>query len=123
MGCYRSKVDIIADMLKAIGESAKKTQIMYRSNLSYKLLSKYLNDIIEAGLIIFEPDGQCYTLTSKGKEFLERYKEYSRCSRHVSRQLSEIQLKRKVLEDLCVNKDLGSNPFAPSKSKDNALML
>jgi predicted transcriptional regulator len=110
-------------MLKAIGESAKKTQIMYRSNLSYKLLSKYLNDIIDAGLIIFEPDRQCYTPTSKGKEFLERYKEYLRRNRHVERQLSEVQLKRRVLEDLCVNKDLGGNPPSPSKSKDNALIF
>lgn len=39
---YRSRYEIIADMLNVVSGRAKKTKIMYQANLSYKLLQKYL---------------------------------------------------------------------------------
>ena len=101
MGNYRSKLDIIADILHVASQGAKKTQIMYQANLSFKVLTKYLAEVIEACLIRFERGKQCYILTSKGRKFLERYKEYSRRNRHVERQLNDVIFKRKVLEELC----------------------
>lgn len=101
MGSYRSRLDIIADMLNAASGGAKKTQIMYQANLSYKLLAKYLAEVMEACLVRFERGKRCYVLTSKGREFLERYKEYSRRNKHVERQLNDLQDKRKLLRELC----------------------
>jgi len=101
LGSYRSKLDIIADILHVARQGAKKTQIMYQANLSYKVFTKYLAEVIEACLIRFERRERCYILTSKGRRFLERYKEYSRRNRHVERQLNDVQIKRKVLEELC----------------------
>lgn len=100
MGNYRSKLDIVADILRVTSRNAKKTQIMYQANLSYKLLTKYLAEIIEASLVRFERKTQCYVLTSKGREFLERYKDYSKRNRHVERQLNDVHTKKKVLEEL-----------------------
>ena len=104
MGNYRGRLDIIADILHVVSQSAKKTQIMYQANLSYKVLTKYLTEVSEASLVDFEDEKQCYMLTAKGREFLEAYKEYSRDNRHLERRLNEINGKKKVLEELCSNK-------------------
>ena len=45
MGNYRGKLDIIADILRVVSGNAKKTQIMYQANLSYRVLQKYLAEI------------------------------------------------------------------------------
>lgn len=103
MGSYRRKLDIIADMLDVAKRGAKKTQIMYQANLSYKLLTIYLAEIIEASLVRFERKKRCYALTTKGLKFLQKYKDYSRRNKHIERQLNDISTKRKVLEELCSN--------------------
>jgi predicted transcriptional regulator len=101
LGSYRGRLDIIADILRVASENAKKTQIMYRANLSYKVLLKYLTEVSEASLIDFKDEKQCYILTTKGREFLEAYKEYSRGNRHLEKRLNEINGKKKILEELC----------------------
>ena len=103
MGSYRSRLDITADILKVVSGNAKKTQIMYQANLSYKLLTRYLAEILEASLIYFERERRCYVLTSKGREFLEKYKDYLKRNKRMERQLNDMHGKRKVLEELCSN--------------------
>jgi len=103
MGSYRDRLDIIADILHVASGGAKKTQIMYQANLSYRLLTKYLAEIRKACLIRFEHEERCYMLTLKGKKFLERYKEYSRRNKSVVKQLNDVNSKRKILEELCSN--------------------
>ncbi len=102
MGSYRSRLDIIADMLRVVrGGGAKKTQIMYQANLSYRLLTKYLNEVVEACLVRFEHSDGCYVLTAKGRKFLVRYREYARRNRSVERRLNDVRNERRVLEELC----------------------
>jgi predicted transcriptional regulator len=97
---YRRKLDIIADMLRVANHGAKKTHIMGQANLNYKLLTKYLKEVVKTGLVRFERAENCYVLTSKGKEFLERYKEYSRRNKHVEKQSNDLHNRRKALIDL-----------------------
>lgn len=104
MGCYRRRLDIIADVLSVARQDAKKTQIMYQANLSYKLLKRYLNEIVEASLVRFNRENRCYMLTSKGQEFLEKYKKYSRRNKHVERQLRSQHDTKRTLEELCSSK-------------------
>ena len=85
MGSYRSRLDIIRDMLHVARQGAKKTQIMYQANLSFKLLTRYLNEVLEVCLIRFERRKRCYVLTRKGIEFLEKYKKYSRRNRRLEK--------------------------------------
>jgi predicted transcriptional regulator len=95
-------LDIIADILYVVKRgNAKKTQIMYGANLSYKVLTRYLTEVVRAALIHFDGGKRCYVLTDKGMAFLERYREYSRRNRHVEQQLNDVKAKRKVLEELC----------------------
>jgi predicted transcriptional regulator len=103
LGSYRSRFDIIADILGVVKNnvSAKKTQIMYGANLSYNLLMRYLAEVLDASLIRFESKNECYVLTDKGRKFLEHYREYSKRNRHVERQLETVNAKKKVLEELC----------------------
>ncbi len=101
MGNYRDRLDIIADILNVASQAAKKTQIMYQANLSYKVLQRYLNEIIDASLINFENHDQRYKLTIKGYQYLDAYKDYARCSKNMEKHLNDFSVKRKVLEDLC----------------------
>jgi predicted transcriptional regulator len=101
LGNYRRKVDIIADILNVVAQGAKKTRIMYQANLSHSLLTKYLAEVRKAYLIRHERKKGCYVLTTKGKEFLLRYKEYSKRNRHIERQINDVLNKKKSLEELC----------------------
>jgi len=101
LGSYRNKLDILADILRIASRGAKKTQIMYQANLSYKLLIKYLAECRKAYFIRLEQSKRRYVLTDKGKKFLEEYKGYAKSNRHVEKRLKDIRAKRRVLEDLC----------------------
>jgi len=70
---YRRKIEIVADILNVAKNRARKTQIMYKGNLSYKLLNKYLKMLIEANLIESENDSN-YIITLNGGKFLEIFK-------------------------------------------------
>jgi predicted transcriptional regulator len=98
---YRDRLDIIADILNVVSREAKKTQIMYQANLSYKVLQRYLSEIVDASLISFQNINQIYFLTGKGQEYLEAYKEYARYSKTMEKRLNEFTTKRKILENLC----------------------
>jgi predicted transcriptional regulator len=104
LGSYRGRLDIIADILRVAKGNAKKTQIMYQANLSYKVLQRYLKEIVDASLISFENTEHHYVLTSKGHEFLETYKDYAKTNRSIEKRLDEICTKKKILEGLCANK-------------------
>ena len=98
---YRGKLNIIADILTAASQNAKRTQIMYQANLSYKVMMKYLDEVVAASMLSFEHEQQLYVLTEKGKKFLAAYKEYSKTSKGVEKRLDDVQRKRLTLEDLC----------------------
>jgi predicted transcriptional regulator len=97
---YRSKLEIIADILNVASRNPKKTQIMYQANLSFRVLQRYLAELREASLICFQEESQCYTLTLKGQQFLDAYREYSRTSKHVSKILNDVNSKKANLQKL-----------------------
>ena len=67
---YRSRLKIVLDILTAISEeSGKVSKILLYANLSYDRLMKYLNELLEKGLI--EEEMGEYRLTEKGYRFLE----------------------------------------------------
>ena len=96
---YRKRLEIIADMLDAVGDGSNKTRIMYFANLSYKLLGKYLKKTLDAGLVSFN-NGH-YEVTEKGQVFLERFGSFSSRYSKLERELEEASFERKVLERMC----------------------
>lgn len=72
---YRSKTRIKIDILRVIRREGGKcgpTRILYGANLSHDRLVRYLNHLKELQLIeeMKENDKTFYTLTEKGREFL-----------------------------------------------------
>lgn len=106
MGTYRGKLDIIADILNVAMKNPKKTQIMYQANLSHKVMEKYLAEIARAQLINYENEKQHYSLTDKGREFLEAYERYSKNSKYVKKWLNDMETKKQVLDRLCTDRQL-----------------
>lgn len=80
MNRKRERLEIIHDILKALqdkGGKLKPTHILYKSNLSYQMLTEYLTDLIEKRLIIEEEDkkkNKSYSITEKGLNFLSDFK-------------------------------------------------
>ncbi len=68
----RSSIEVIADMLR-LGEAGK-TEIMYSANMSYFQLQKYLNFMLQLGLIDKVTVGNpvvTYRITKKGLRLLK----------------------------------------------------
>ena len=104
MGKHRTRLAILANILSVVnnGKGARKTQIMYQAYLSYKLLTRYLGDVIEAGLVKFGR-GKCYRLTKKGEEFLAKFGEYDKSRERFDEQMNHIEDQRLMLEEMCPN--------------------
>ncbi len=68
----RDKVRIMADLLNIMQEPRRLTHILYKSNMSYVQLVKYLDNLMEMGLAtkITEPH-RAFTITDNGKVFMK----------------------------------------------------
>ena len=96
---YRRRFEIIADILNAAKNGAKKTRIMYVANLSHGLLEKYLGETLNIGFIRFNNDG--YNVTEKGQLFLERYVQFSSKYERSRREFENMRFEMEVLERMC----------------------
>jgi predicted transcriptional regulator len=99
---YRNRIEIIADILDIVKPGARKTQIMYKGNLSYKLLTRYLGEVVGAGLVCVGEKASIYRLTEKGEAFLRHFESYSRSRVEVDQHLNNIKNLRAMLEDMCM---------------------
>ena len=66
----RSSFEIIAEILRVAKNGAKKTRIMYACGLSHLFVDKYINLLLETGLL---RTGNSYHTTEKGMLFLQKY--------------------------------------------------
>ncbi len=82
----RRQADIVADVLRSCGRGETKTRIMYKANLSYPLLQKYLNLLITNGLVL-KRDYQ-YRISRLGRDYLQIYEEAIQ-TRYILRQREE----------------------------------
>jgi len=101
MNKYRSRLEIIRDILTIAVEEGgtKKTRIMYGANLSYRLVTQYLDIVIKAGLLKY--DGKStYTITCRGKEFLELYEIYEKKNEKLRSHLNELKNGRETLNKM-----------------------
>ncbi len=64
----RNDLDICADILSVARTGAKKTHIVYRANLNFKLVRKYLRRLIENGLLLpSSSEKKLYTTTERAR--------------------------------------------------------
>ncbi|MEM3640359.1 MAG: winged helix-turn-helix domain-containing protein [Candidatus Bathyarchaeia archaeon] len=74
----RGEIQILMDILSLCLRDAKVTQIMYRANLSYSTMRRYLNVALKQGLIVRLRDadgGFSYRISDKGKVLLDTPRE------------------------------------------------
>jgi len=79
MSKKRSRLEIIYDILRVINlkdGKIKPTHIMYKSNLSHQMMAEYLTELCNKGFIVERKldKGKTYSLTDKGRNYLEKYK-------------------------------------------------
>jgi predicted transcriptional regulator len=71
----RGKIQIMADIVDLCKAGIRKTHIMYKGNLSYEQINRYLYELLEKELIIQNLDDGVltYRATEKGRSFLQYY--------------------------------------------------
>ncbi len=72
---YRSRTEIVSNILEAANGGVTKTKIMYKSFLSYNQLREYLSILIENNLIEYLDGTQTYKTTEKGLNLLKMQNE------------------------------------------------
>lgn len=70
---YRSRTDIVAQILESANGGATKTKIMYRSFISYAQLVEYLVLLTSNGLLKHDATAQTFKTTEKGQRFSKIY--------------------------------------------------
>lgn len=71
----RNNLDICADILRVSRGGAKKTHLVYKANLNFNIVKKYINGLTESGLL--EKSGERFYVTEEGKLFIDRYDKLS----------------------------------------------
>ena len=72
---YRSRTEIVSNILEAANGGVTKTKIMYKAFLSYNQLREYLSVMIENNLLEYLEGTQTYKTTEKGLNLLKMHNE------------------------------------------------
>jgi len=79
---HRGRLEIMSAILSMCNANSntRKTRIMYKSNLSYSQLQRYLAFLVSMGLLEKENVGgtEFFKLTKKGDDFLKEYQQIKR---------------------------------------------
>jgi predicted transcriptional regulator len=70
---YRSRTEIVCNILDATNGGATKTKTMYAAFLSYGQLKEYLSILIEKNLLEYSDGTQIFKTTEKGLYFLKMH--------------------------------------------------
>lgn len=68
---YRSRTDIVTNILESAINGSTKTRIMYEAYMSFAQMKEYLAVLQESGLLEFDAESKTYKTTKKGLEFLK----------------------------------------------------
>jgi predicted transcriptional regulator len=72
---YRSRTEIVGNILEAANGGATKTKIMYKAFLSYGQLKEYLSVLIENNLLEYLEGTRKFKTTEKGFNYLKMHNE------------------------------------------------
>jgi predicted transcriptional regulator len=70
---YRSRIEIMGEILDAANGGVTKTKIMYHTFLSYNQLKEYLGVLTENDLLNYDAYTQTFKTTEKGLRFLDTF--------------------------------------------------
>jgi predicted transcriptional regulator len=69
----RSCMEISIDILRVALEGAKKSHIVYKANLNFKIVNGFLNTLLNSGLLYGPNPDRIYQTTPKGINFIEHF--------------------------------------------------
>ena len=85
-------MEIAANILEIARNGSRKTRIMYLGNLSFDLLQKYLDKLVELGLLEKRSgDEKMFVATEKGRKFLDDFHE-------LQKHAEVVELKKRSLD-------------------------
>ncbi|MFQ6084823.1 MAG: winged helix-turn-helix domain-containing protein [Candidatus Bathyarchaeia archaeon] len=92
----RNSLEIIEDILRASLGGARITEIVYKTNMNFKRTKRYLEFLLENGLISAQTptsNVKVYKTTEEGKGFLETFPDLKRLlgSLHTTKIRSELK--------------------------------
>ena len=71
---HRSRSEIIASILQVTnGNKVRRTEIQYKTYLSYNLLTEYLVQLLQCDLIEYTEGERAFKTTPKGMQVLQMY--------------------------------------------------
>jgi len=77
MGRKRGHLEIARDLLEVARYGAKPTALVYKANLNFNIIKRYLQELLDSGLISVDVvDGlgavsRLYTTTERGLDFMD----------------------------------------------------
>ena len=92
-------MEILADILVAARNGARKTRIMQEANLSHDLLNKYLTEAVDNAFLQSNNFG--FELTEKGQRFLEQYDQLYEEFSKIGNSLRTLKSKWQAIEQMC----------------------
>ena len=74
----RDSITIMADILRALanGRSSKKMSVVYKANLNFDRIGKYLDLLIATGhveIVTSDQGRDSYRITARGRDFLSQF--------------------------------------------------
>ncbi len=66
---YRTKIDVVARILKVALNGANKTMIIFLARLSNQMASRYLEHVLYHRLVTYDKEKNLYKTSQKGREF------------------------------------------------------
>ena len=70
---YRSRTEIVSNILESANGGVTKTKIMYKAFLSYAQLKEYLSVLIENNILEYLEGTKTYKTTEKGLNYLKMH--------------------------------------------------
>jgi len=77
----RNNLDICADILRVSRGGAIKTHLVYKCNLNFNIVKKYIAGLTESGLLV--KNGDRFYSTEEGILFIDRYDQLGAPLTHV----------------------------------------
>jgi predicted transcriptional regulator len=99
---YRCKIELAADLLLASLKCEKKTHIMNGGKLNSEQLKHYLKMMLDSGMLCFDPAGESYFITVKGKKFLKLYKSFLKVRLETEKLNLILRENKCQLEEMCL---------------------
>jgi predicted transcriptional regulator len=74
----RDRIEIMAEILGLCSKPQTKTQVMYGTNLSWKMLQHYLSQLQSLDLLEIDGKSAKYVTTKRGQEFVKKWRELNK---------------------------------------------